>query len=143
MAKRKTTLSKGKKAGIVLVRDVKDVKEEEAVVRVARFGIASVRAAKAGGEAVVRIAGRGIYTKKLGAKLAFSAKPMNTRKYHVILGNGEKWTVVADGNTRATRIFETKLSAIEFARTIADKIDGEVIIHKETGEIEDRVSLAK
>lgn len=84
-----------------------------------------------------------IYTKKLGTKIAASAKPANTRKYHVIVGNSEKWTVVADGNVRATKVFETKEGAIEFARTYAIKINGEIIIHKESGEIEDRVSLAE
>jgi hypothetical protein len=84
-----------------------------------------------------------IYTKKLGTRVAVSARPVNSRKYHVITGDGQKWTVVADGNTRATRVFTTKLMAIEYARETADKIEGEVIIHKKTGEIEERVSLAK
>lgn len=84
-----------------------------------------------------------IYTKKLGARVAISAKAINPRKYHVINGDGQKWTVVADGNTRATRVFTTKLKAIEFARLTAKKIDGEVIIHDLTGGIEERVSLVK
>lgn len=84
-----------------------------------------------------------IYTKKLGTRVAVSARPANSRKYHVITGDDHKWTVVADGNTRATRVFNTKLSAIEFARESANKIKGEVIIHKNTGEIEERVYLAK
>lgn len=84
-----------------------------------------------------------IYTKKLGTRVAVSARPVNSRKYHVITGDGQKWTVVADGNTKATRVFTTKIRAIEFARETADKIEGEVIIHKKTGEIEKRVSLAK
>lgn len=84
-----------------------------------------------------------IYTKKLGTRVAVSARPVNSRKYHVITGDGQKWTVVADGNTKATRVFTTKIRAIEFARETANKIEGEVIIHKKTGEIEERVSLAK
>lgn len=86
---------------------------------------------------------KGIYTKKLGSRVAVSARPANSRKYHVITGNGKKWIVVADGNTRATRVFTTKLRAIKFARETADKNKGEVIIHKKTGEIEKRVSLSK
>jgi RNase P/RNase MRP subunit p29 len=86
---------------------------------------------------------KGIYTKKLGTRVAVSARPVNSRKYHVITGDSQKWTVVADGNTRATRVFTTKLRAIEFARETAVKIDGEVIIHRKTGEIEERLSLAK
>ena len=75
--------------------------------------------------------------------MAISAKPNNSRKYHVITGDGHKWTVVADGNVRATKVFTTKLRAVEFAKETADKIEGEVIIHKKSGEIEERVSLAK
>lgn len=84
-----------------------------------------------------------IYTKKLGAKIAVSARPTNARKYHVIIGDGEKWTVVADGNVRATKVFDSKNGAIDFARVNADKINGEVVIHKRTGEIEERVSLVE
>lgn len=84
-----------------------------------------------------------IYTKKLGAKIAISAKPAHAKKYHVIIGDEEKWTVVADGNVRATKVFDTKNSAIDFARINADKIKGEVVIHKRTGEIEERVSLVE
>jgi hypothetical protein len=86
---------------------------------------------------------KNIYTKKLGTRVAVAARPVNSRKYHVITGDGENWNVVADGNIRATKVFTTKSSAIEFARKTADKIEGEVIIHKKTGEIEERVSLAK
>lgn len=89
------------------------------------------------------MAKKGIYTKKLGTRVAVSARLVNSRKYHVITGDGQKWTVVADGNTRATRVFATKLGAIEFARETAVKIDGEVVVHKKTGEIEERVSLVK
>ncbi len=84
-----------------------------------------------------------IYTKKLGTQVAISARPRKTNKYHVILGDGQTWTVVADGNVRATRVFDSRLDAIEFAKKSADKIAGEVIVHKETGEIENRLSLAK
>lgn len=82
-----------------------------------------------------------IYTKKLGSEVAVLAKPINSKKYHVIIGDREKWHVVADGFTRATRVFATKSGAVEFARETALKINGEVIIHKKTGEIEERVSL--
>lgn len=109
-----------------------------AKVKTSKGKTVSVKVAKGNAVAVKT----GIYTKKLGTKIADSARPVSARKYHVILGNGERWTVVADGNIRATRVFETKIRAIEFAKITADKIKGEIIIHKETGEIEDRVSLA-
>lgn len=84
-----------------------------------------------------------IYTKKLGTRVAVSARPQKSSKYHVIIGEGQKWNVVADGNVRATKVFPTRLSAIQFAKATANKIEGEVIIHKKSGEIERRVSLAK
>jgi hypothetical protein len=84
-----------------------------------------------------------IYTRKLGSRVAVFAKPVNTGKFHIIMGTAERWAVVADGKTKATKVFETKLGAIEFATEIATEIEGEVIIHKESGQIENRVSLAK
>jgi hypothetical protein len=85
---------------------------------------------------------QGFYTKKLSSRIAHSAKRDESGKYHVILGDRNQWTVVADGNIRATRVFTTKKSAIEFARATADQYKGIVIIHKENGEIEKRVSIA-
>jgi hypothetical protein len=86
---------------------------------------------------------RRIYSKRLGTSVAESARPVNSRKFHVVTGEGEKWSVVADGNTRATKVFNTKGGAIRFAKETAVKISGEVIIHKDSGEVEERVSLAK
>lgn len=94
-------------------------------------------------DGVIITSSKRIYTKKLGAKIAVSARPANVRKYHVIIGDEEKWTVVADGNVRATKVFDSKNRAIDFARLNADKIKGEVVIHKRTGEIEERFSLAE
>ncbi len=86
---------------------------------------------------------RRIYSKRLGTSVAQSARPVNSRKFHVITGDGEKWRVVADGNTRATKVFSTKGGAVRFAKETAVKISGEVIVHKDSGEVEERVSLAK
>lgn len=81
------------------------------------------------------------YTKTLGNKVAVSAKPMKSGKYHVIIGNRSTWNVVADGNTKATKAFPTRVGAIAFAKETAIRNEGQVIIHKETGEIEERLSL--
>lgn len=138
MAKVKTT--KGKAISVKATRGkVASAKGKAVSVKATRGKVASVK----GNVVSVKTGNIRIYTKKLGTRLAVSAKPVNIRKYHVIIGNSEKWTVVADGNIRATKVFETKLGAIEFATATADKIEGEVIIHKDTGEIENRVSLAK
>jgi len=84
-----------------------------------------------------------LYTKELSTRIALSAKPEGVKKYHVILGNRDQWTVVADGNIRATRVFTSKDRAIEFARVSADRNKGIVIIHKENGEVEKRVSVTQ
>ena len=89
------------------------------------------------------MADKKMYTKKLGSRVAVSAKPLKSGRYHVIIGDNQQWNVVADGSKRATKVFPTRLSAIEFAKETAYKAEGEVIIHKKTGEVEDRVSLAK
>lgn len=86
---------------------------------------------------------RKLYTKELGRKVAVSARPVKSRKFHVIVGDDRHWAVVADGNSRPTRVFASQLSAIDFAKESASRINGEVIIHKTSGEVEKRVSLAK
>ena len=80
------------------------------------------------------------YTKELGKKVATGARIAKSSKYHVVLSDGERWAVVADGNTRATKVFSSQTTAIDFAKEYATKMKGEVIIHKKTGEIEDSVS---
>lgn len=84
-----------------------------------------------------------MYTKKLGNRVALAARPLKSRKFHVIVGLGHKWTVVADGNIKATKVFNSRLSAIRFAKEIAHKVEGEVVIHNTNGQIDKRVSLVK
>ena len=83
-----------------------------------------------------------IYNKKLGTKIANSARPKKPGKYHIIVASNGRWMVVADGNVKATKVFNTKKMALEFAKTVTYKMKGEIIIHDKTGEIEERVSLA-
>ena len=83
-----------------------------------------------------------IYTKRLGSLIASSARPAISGKFHVISGDRQNWSVVADGQTKASRVFATKTKAIEFAKSSAHKLKGAVVVHKKTGEIEQRISLA-
>ncbi len=82
---------------------------------------------------------KNIYTKKLGARVASSARLDTTKKYHVVSGPDQKWTVVADGKVRATRVFDTKSEAVEYAVKLADKVNGGVVIHSDMGEVEERI----
>lgn len=85
---------------------------------------------------------KSLYTKELGALVAASAKPAHPSRYHVMLGIGRKWSVVLQGNIRATRVFNTKPEAVEFAKECAKKIEGEVVVHKTTGDVDEWLSLA-
>ena len=89
------------------------------------------------------MANKKFYTKKLGRRVATNARRIDSNRYHVILSDGQKWAVVADGNVKASRVFPDQLKAINFAREAATKLNGEVVVHKRTGEIEDLVSFAK
>lgn len=82
-----------------------------------------------------------MYTKKLGSEVAALAKVSVAGKYHVILGDNNTWMVVANGNLRATRVFSSRTEAIEFAKKSASKKSGEVVIHKRSGDVEDRISF--
>lgn len=84
-----------------------------------------------------------VYTKRLGRKVAINAKPKNSHKYHVVSSESQKWAVVADGKIKASKVFLDQINAINYAKEIAGKIDGEVVIHKKTGEVEDLLCLTK
>ncbi len=83
------------------------------------------------------------YTKALGKKVAANAKYADSKRYHVISSESEKWAVVADGSTRASKIFTTKQGAIKFAEENATQLNGEVVVHSKTGGIDHMVSFAK
>lgn len=85
---------------------------------------------------------KSLYTDELGALVAASARPEKPTMYHVMQVTGSKWSVVLHGNKRATRVFNTKPEAIEYAKQCAKKIDGEVVIHKSDGELDQWLSLA-
>ncbi len=82
------------------------------------------------------------YTKALGRKVAFNAKRTDIKRFHVVLSDSQKWAVVADGSTRASKIFSTKIGAINFAKEYATKSHGDVVVHSKTGEIDKLVSCA-
>jgi hypothetical protein len=89
------------------------------------------------------MANRKIYSKKLGEGVASKAKPVGSHRLHVVLSDGQRWAVVADGNKRASRVFPDQIRAVQFAKDTATRLNGEVVVHKKTGEIEDLVSFAE
>lgn len=54
-----------------------------------------------------------------------------------VVNNGGVWQVKGEGNTRATKNFETQRQAIDYARNIAKNADSEVVIHRPDGTIRD------
>ncbi|WP_051907755.1 DUF2188 domain-containing protein [Flavimarina sp. Hel_I_48] len=81
------------------------------------------------------------YTKELGKKVAEGAKIVDPHRYHIIRSDGHKWAVVADGKTRALRVFPDQKQAKFYAEQTATKSNGKVIVHKSTGEVEEVVSF--
>ena len=64
------------------------------------------------------------------------------KNQHVVSHEGE-WAVKGEGNTKSTKITETKAEAIEIAKRIAKKNKSEVVIHKRDGTISDKDSHGK
>lgn len=84
---------------------------------------------------------KSFYSSKLGKRLAAKAKNLEANKYHIILSDDRHWAVVPDGSKRALKIFSTQPKAVEFAKKAARNLNGEVVVHKETGEIQELINL--
>jgi hypothetical protein len=81
---------------------------------------------------------RQIYTRKLGQSVAELAQPSASMKLHIVSGESS-WSVVSEGSVRALRAFATIDQAIDFAKAIALKKAGEVVVHQDNGEIKARL----
>lgn len=62
---------------------------------------------------------------------------MRARSQHVV-PRGDKWAVRKAGAKRVTRRFNTQQEAIEAARGIAQKQEGEVVIFGQDGRVRGR-----
>jgi len=60
---------------------------------------------------------------------------MSKKVQHVVPNADGKWAVRRAGSERAGRIFATKSEAVDYARTIVKKEQGEVFIHSRDGTI--------
>lgn len=54
--------------------------------------------------------------------------------------NGKGWAVKGEGNTKYTKITNTKQEAIDYAREIAKNQEAELVIHGKDGKIQDKDS---
>ena len=56
------------------------------------------------------------------------------RVYHISYRKeARKWQVKAVGDTKALKLFWTQAEAIEYAKSVAGKQEGRIVIHKEDG----------
>jgi uncharacterized protein DUF2188 len=60
-----------------------------------------------------------------------------SRVVHVI-PDGHRWVVKRERARRATRILSSLGDAIELARSLARELNGEVIVHREDGTMQER-----
>lgn len=64
---------------------------------------------------------------------------MAYKEYH-LTKNGSEWKVKEANAERAVRTFDTKNEALQFAKTLAQNQQAELVIHKENGKIQDKRS---
>lgn len=62
------------------------------------------------------------------------------KNQHVTPHPGGGYQVKGEGNSRATKIFDTQREAISFAKTIAQNQKSELFIHNRRGQIRERNS---
>ena len=63
----------------------------------------------------------------------------NSKNQHV-LPHGKSWAVKGEGNSRNTKITDTKFEAVNRARKIAKNMKTELVIHNNDGKISDKDS---
>lgn len=63
----------------------------------------------------------------------------NPKNWHVV-PHGDKWAAKREGSDRASKTFDTKKEAEEYAREKARQAGGELTIHGKDGKIQDRDS---
>ena len=62
------------------------------------------------------------------------------KNQHVVPSKNNGWKVKGEGNTKATKHFDTKKPAIDYARKISNTQKSELIIHNKDGRISQKDS---
>jgi len=65
---------------------------------------------------------------------------MTKKTVHVVSRSDGGWSVRKTGESRASRVFNSRSDAISFARGMAKNARGEIVIHGRDGRIRDRDS---
>lgn len=68
---------------------------------------------------------------------------MTKKTQHVIPNAEGGWSVKKGGASRATKVFETQVSAINYAKEVAKNTSSELYIHKKDGKIREKSSYGK
>ena len=63
-----------------------------------------------------------------------------SKTQHVLPKNTGGWDVKKGGSDKATKHFETKQKAVDYARELAKKQEAELVIHKKDGKISQKDS---
>lgn len=85
---------------------------------------------------------KSLYTRRLGKIVADSALREGEGNYHVISGVYSKWAVLREGRMRSLRNFSNRREAVGFAKQMASKRSGLVIVHEQTGLVKEKISYA-
>ena len=64
------------------------------------------------------------------------------KSHHVVPNQSGGWDVRKPGASRASRVFESKKDAVDYARNIAKKENSELYIHRKDGTISHRGSYS-
>ncbi len=81
------------------------------------------------------------YTPLLSEEISNLATIKEENKFHIISTYGGNWSVLKDGNVKATKVFSNESEAIEFAKQEIELNNGEIIIHSDLGEIKDCIKM--
>lgn len=65
---------------------------------------------------------------------------MSKKSTHVVPNKNDGWSVRKSGSSRASKVFDTKKDAIDYAKGQAKKEKSELYIHKKDGTISDKNS---
>ena len=65
---------------------------------------------------------------------------MMGKTQHVVPSKNNGWNVKGEGNTKATKHFDTKKQAIDYARKISNNQKSELVIHNKDGRISQKDS---
>jgi len=68
---------------------------------------------------------------------------MSRQGQHVVPNTKGGWSVRKTGAARATKSFDTKSEAIDYARNLARKQAGEFYVHSKDGTIRDRATYGR